>query len=153
MIVNPKKILWPTDFSPLSLKAAEHVKGLREVFDAELHVIHVVEPLLTTSMIEVPFAGGVTTTVSPAELVEAASSQLKRLCGQVFHGVNGVTCSALVGVPWDEICGYASRAGIELIVVATHGRTGLKHVLLGSIAERIVQHAVCPVLVVKSAPA
>lgn len=152
MIVSPKKMLWPTDFSPLSIKAAECVRGLREAFNADLHVVHVIEPLVTTSMIEVPFVGGVATVVSQSELVDAATAQLRRLCGDVFHGVN-VTCSTLVGVPWNEICEYAGREGIELIVVATHGRTGLKHVVLGSIAERIVQHAACPVLVVKNAPA
>jgi len=61
-----------------------------------------------------------------------------------------VVTKAILGTSWTTICGYAERAEIDLIVVATHGRTGLRHVLIGSTAERIVQHAPCPVLVVKS---
>jgi nucleotide-binding universal stress UspA family protein len=82
-------------------------------------------------------------------MVTAARGHLERLVGELFPG-EVVQQEVLVGNPWDETCVYARRHGVDLIVVATHGRTGLKHVLLGSVAERIVQHAPCPVLVVKS---
>lgn len=149
MIINPKRILWPTDFSPLSLKAADYVNGFRDVFDADLHVIHVCQPLASPT-VDVPLAGGIAVGVSQPELLEAANAHLKRLCDEVFPGDTRVTRQALAGNPWHEVCAYADRAGVDLIVVATHGRTGLKHVLMGSVAERIVQHARCPVLVVKS---
>jgi nucleotide-binding universal stress UspA family protein len=56
----------------------------------------------------------------------------------------------VVGTPWYEICRYARDAEIDLIVIATHGATGLRHLLMGSTAERVVQHATAPVLAVKS---
>jgi nucleotide-binding universal stress UspA family protein len=149
MIINPKRILWPTDFSPLSLKAADYANGFRDIFDAELHVIHVCQPLVNPSL-NIPVTSGVDLGVTAADLVGAANAQLKRLCGEQFRGDKGVKYEALVGNAWQEVCAYANRAGVDLIIVATHGRTGLKHVLLGSVAERIVQHASCPVLVVKS---
>jgi nucleotide-binding universal stress UspA family protein len=61
-----------------------------------------------------------------------------------------VVTDVLFGNPWSVICQYAKDAQIDLLVVSTHGRTGLRHVLIGSTAERIVQHAPCPVLVVKN---
>ena len=137
MIINPKRILWPTDFSPLSLKAADYAKAFCETFDAELHVIHVREPLASPT-VDVPLADGVINT------------QLRRLCDEVFHGDKRVRFEARSGTPWFEVCAYADRAEADLIIVASHGRSGLKHVLLGSVAERIVQHASCPVLVVKN---
>ena len=149
MIINPKRILWPTDFSPLSLKAAEYVNGFRNIFEADVHVIHVCQPVASTA-VAVPFSGGIPVDVPQAELLGSANAHLKRLCNEVFHGDKRVTFEALTGNPWLEVCNYAERSNVDLIIVATHGLTGLKHVLLGSVAERIVQHASCPVLVVKS---
>jgi nucleotide-binding universal stress UspA family protein len=59
-------------------------------------------------------------------------------------------CEAFLGNPWRGVCDYAERQGIDLVVIATHGRTGLQHALIGSTAEKIVRHAPCPVLVVKA---
>jgi nucleotide-binding universal stress UspA family protein len=144
-----ENILWPTDFSPQSLTAADYVKEYCSTFGAKLHVIHVCQPILNPAL-GVPVGGGVDVGVSQAELLGAANAQLKRLCEEVFARGGDVSFEALVGNPWQETCAYAQRNRVDLIIVATHGRSGLQHVLMGSVAERIVQHAACPVLVVKS---
>jgi universal stress protein A len=80
----------------------------------------------------------------------AANAQLKRLLERL--GIDaGMIDKTLVrhGVPFNEISGTASTLKADLIVIATHGYTGLKHVFLGSTAERVVRHAPCPVLVVR----
>lgn len=148
MIVSPKRILWPTDLSTLSLKAADYARGFREIFGAELRVIHVCEPSYSPM-----FDGGVPlgVQVGPAqpEILSAANQELKRLVDEVFPNEPSLQYEALIGVPWMEICDYARRNSVDMIVIATHGRTGIKRTLLGSVAERVVQHAPCPVLVVK----
>ncbi len=149
MTVSPRRILWPTDFSTLSLHGARYARAFRDSFSAELHVIHVVPPplmpdLAVTLPAEVPLA------FSAKEFVDACQTRLAALLAEQFSGAPGVVTDVLFGNPWSAICKYAQDADIDLVVVSTHGRTGLRHVLIGSTAERIVQHAPCPVLVVKN---
>ncbi len=149
MVVSPKRILWPTDFSPLSLHGARYARGFREVFAAELHVVHVVPPplnpdLAVTLPTEVPVA------YSDAQLLEACRTRLAEIVAEQFKGVPGIVQDAFYGNPWSTVCDYAKKAAIDLIIVTTHGHTGLRHVLMGGTATKIVQHAPCPVLVVKN---
>ena len=148
MIVSPKRILWPTDFSPLSCKAAEYARGFQDIFGADLHVVNVCQPAINPS---VGLSAAYFDPVSlNTEIMEAAASQLEKIVQEVFPGDKTIGREVLMGSPWYEICAYARTHEVDLIIVATHGRSGLKHVLMGSVAERIVQHAMCPVLVVKS---
>lgn len=148
MIVRPKRILWTTDFSSLSLKAAEYARGFQETFGAELHVVHVCQPQIGLAAgLDIPYAMD---TGIQKELLEAAEARLETVVKENFPADSSAKREVLMGIPWYEICSYARRAGVDLIIIATHGRTGLKHVLVGSVAERVVQHAACPVLVVKS---
>lgn len=148
MEITFKNILWPTDFSEHAQPGGRYARGLCAKFGAALHVIHVLPP---------PFAptGGA---MAPAELpvvfadpnlVDTARESLRKLIADDFGGDATIRYDAFVGNPWVSICDYAEREQIDLIVVCTHGRTGLKHALIGSTAERIVRHAKCPVLVVK----
>ena len=149
MVLSPKRILWPTDFSTLSLQGARYARAFRDAFGAELHVIHVITPPLTPDL-AVTLPSEVPVMFSEAELVQACRTRLAALLAEHFDDAPGVTSDVFFGNPWPVICKYATDAAIDLVVVATHGRTGLRHVLIGSTAERIVQHAPCPVLVVKS---
>jgi universal stress protein A len=148
MSVHPQHILWPTDFSALSRHGARYARALCTQFDADLHVIHVLAPSLTPD-----FATTLTADVPPVvddpELQSTWAARLAELVGEQFADLTRVHQEVLLGNPWSAICKYAVDADIDLIVVGTHGRTGLPHVLIGSTAERIVQHAPCPVLVVK----
>jgi len=149
MIETPKRILWPTDFSSLSLHGARYARWFYRTLNAELHVVHIIPPPLTPDM-TVTLPAEVPVTYSDDELVETCRKRISALVAEQFPNVPGVSFDAFFGNPWSAICKYAEQTDIELIVVATHGRTGLQHVLIGSTAERIVQHAPCPVLVVKN---
>jgi nucleotide-binding universal stress UspA family protein len=149
MNLSPKKILWPTDFSELSQEAGEYAREYQKVFGAELHVVHVCQPLDTPGL-QMEMIPGVDLSISQENVVEASRSRLETIVRSRFPVDTPVTCESLVGRAWPEVCDYAKRCGIDLIIVATHGLTGLRHVVIGSTAERIVQHAYCPVLTVKS---
>lgn len=149
MPIKPKRILWPTDFSPMSLHGAKYARGLCEKFGAELHLLHVVVPPVQP---EAAFLmqSELAPLIAPDELLSTARETLAQVVTKEFSGMANVHPQAVLGTPWLATCEYARKAKIDLIVVATHGHTGLKHILLGSTAERIVQHAPCPVLVVKN---
>ncbi|MGE0479219.1 MAG: universal stress protein [Phycisphaerae bacterium] len=149
MIVDPKRILWPTDFSELSLLGGRYAEAFRNVFHAELHVLHVILPPLNPEAgvvlpTEVPLA------VADQDLLDAGRKRMDRLVAEQFAGDRAIAREVAFGNPWSTICEYAETKLIDLIVVATHGRTGLRHALIGSTAERIVRHAPCPVLTVKT---
>jgi len=144
-----KHILWPTDFSTLSLEAAGFVRWLCQTCDAALHVIHVVPPP-TACAVAVALPAEVPLSYSEPELLDACRRRLEEVVRAHFADLRDVTREVLHGNPWPVICEYAQQAQVDLVVVSTHGRTGLTHMVIGSTAERIVQHAPCPVLVVKS---
>jgi nucleotide-binding universal stress UspA family protein len=148
MPLRVKRVLWPTDFSDLSKHAARYAKAFRDEFGSELHVINVLTAPLPVEMsltmpAELPVA------VPEPELIEASKEALRRVIQEQLDGDENVRYEAFFGSPWSGVCEYARQNAIELIVVATHGRTGLQHAVIGSTAERIVQHAPCPVMVVK----
>jgi nucleotide-binding universal stress UspA family protein len=147
--VRPKRILWPTDFSQLSLVGARYARAFCELYDAPLHIVHVSAPPLSPD-VAANLPADVPAAYSDGEVIEACRKTLDRLIEEEFAGMMGVQSQVRIGNPWSAICEYAREQAIDLIVVATHGRTGLQHVLIGSTAERIVQHAPCPVLVVKN---
>lgn len=148
MTLKPSRILWPTDFSELSLCGGKYARGFVETFNAELHMIHVVPPPISPD-VTVMMPAEMPVTLNDPELLTSCRQGLERLQAEHFANVDAVRLEAFYGNPWSGICEYAEKHEIDLIIVATHGRTGLRHVLIGSTAERIVQHAPCPVLVVK----
>lgn len=149
MSIEAKRILWPTDFSALSIKGAHYALHFAEAFGAELHVLHVCQPLIGSSA-DLPLTPGMLLGVTQSEVLAAANARLKELASQEFGALKNVRHEVRIGVPWQEICRFAEAERIDLIVICTHGYTGLRHVLIGSIAERVVQHAPCPVLTVKA---
>jgi universal stress protein A len=136
-----KKILVPVDFSACSRKALEYAIPLAEQFGAELTLLHVLP-----SSPPVPELG-------PVDVVgiDDATQELEALQASVRTAVPSQSVLRIVrtGDPQVEIIRVARQRGIDLIVLSTHGRTGLSRVLLGSTAEKVVRHAPCPVLVVR----
>ncbi len=135
-------ILIPTDFSDSSQAALDYAVTLREKFSAEITLLHVVEPF---------FGYGVE--IIPAFDVEAnrkasADKHLKEVAATI-EGLSRVKSVCLSGKPWHCICEWAADNAVDLIVMPTHGHSGLLHMWLGSVAERVVQKAPCPVLVVR----
>jgi nucleotide-binding universal stress UspA family protein len=144
--VNLKQILVPIDFSGCSLRAMEYALALALPLGAKLTLLHVVEPAVYQQSYL-----GVTPPLEETNqnLVEAGRERLAAL-GRKRIG-NRLRSDALVriGRAHSEIPDTAKALSVDLIVMGTHGYTGLKHVLLGSTTERVVRHAPCPVLTVR----
>lgn len=142
-----KKILAPTDFSPHAEGALEVACELAGKFAAELHLVHVLPEVI-------PVVADLSVAATlPPDYYEQAESQAKESLDQAIKANWARPASVKTAVRWgnavDAIGEYASENAIDLIVVSTHGRTGLSHVLLGSVAERIVREAPCPVLTLR----
>lgn len=143
-----RTIIVPTDFSDLSVEAIRYAMSLSEMYGADLHLIHVVDdaPVLAFHTMEM------TTDFVIEDTTRTAEQHLHEFArAHDIHGREGITLAVRHGNPYDEITRYAAEAGADMIVMATHGRTGLAHVLLGSVAEKVVQHADIPVLTIKPA--
>ena len=84
------------------------------------------------------------------EIVAAAESSLKLVLDPGWMASHAACLQVAVGTPFLEIARYAEEHAIDLIVMGTHGRTGLQHVLLGSVAERVLRYAKCPVLTIRT---
>ena len=149
MSFNPKSILWPTDFSPRSIKAAQCARAMCDAFDAHLHVVHIA-PILVWSSSTLPMMSGGDMLVTSTDVVTPAKEALRSLIARQFPRLGKITTHVKSGNAWYEICLYAERNNIDMIIMATHGLTGAKRLFLGSTAERVVRHASCPVLTVKS---
>lgn len=142
--MNARKILFPTDFSTAGQTALEMATSLARDRGAKLLIVHVEEP-------PVAYGGG--------ELYYGIEmpdhSELERMLREVVptDPAVGYEHSLIIGSPATAIVHLAEREGCELIVMPTHGRTGLMRVLMGSVAEEVVRKAKCPVLTVKAAAA
>ncbi len=140
-----QRILWPTDFSPTAKAALPYAADLAADYGAQLVLLHVVP---VTSMYVPEVSGAVWMDIQKRARV-AAAQDLRRLAEKVKgQGIRTHTVVAQ-GVPFDQILRVAKKLRCDLIVLATHGRTGLKHVLMGSVAENVVRRAPCPVLTVR----
>lgn len=137
-MIEIKKILFPTDFSPFAVHALDYAAAMAQEFDATLYMLYVEEVL--------PYIPGDPERKfpDPAEVEKHAQNQMESDIGK--HGAITTKRFVARGIPADEICAFAKAQEINLIVMATHGRTGLKHVLMGSTTEKVVRKAPCPVL-------
>jgi len=137
------KILVPFDFSEHSEKALRWAIGIAEKWKAKVLLFHVVPTLL-----QYPPAvmGGFDTTRFETSLLEDAEQRMKGVVAKEKR--LEIESKVMMGEPFRDICRMAEEEKADLIVMGSHGRTGLAHVLLGSVAERVVRHAPCPVLVV-----
>lgn len=144
------KILFATDFSDDSINARPFAEELARRFGAEIIVLHVDQPMAPVMVGELGPAfdvGAMTQIVEEQRL--AAHRELDKMVTQLRDGQIKARSLLRVGAPFVEIVRAAETEGADLIVLGTHGRSGLAHVLLGSVAERVVQKAGCAVLTVR----
>jgi nucleotide-binding universal stress UspA family protein len=139
MMITVKRILVPTDFSETSDAALKYAFGLAQTFSAQLHLLHVQRKTDENFDPNVPFD----------RFEELAWERLETLVSQQEAKQLGPECSIRIGAPADEIVRYADDRDIDLIVMGTHGRSGVAHMLLGSVAEKVVRGARCPVLTIR----
>lgn len=143
-----KKILFPTDFSDMSRQSLKFVKAFAEKFDAEVHVLHVVDEAYQYWMAVGP--NSLPVGPPPEEMLAGAKAELQKLADEELKTLTGgVVTEVSLGRPFLEIVRYAKEKSIDLIVLGTHGRSGLVQALLGSVAEKVVRKAPCPVLTVR----
>lgn len=143
-----QRVLMPMDFSEPAREALIYARLLAEHFHSELILVHVTElPFVDPNLAEID------TQTFEENARQSAQEQLDKTVAVLRAAGVTVTGRVLTGVPWNEVVEFARRTGVDLIVAGTHGYTGLKHILLGSTAERILRHAPCPVLVVRHGPA
>jgi universal stress protein A len=145
-----KNILVPVDYSKCSLAGLRYAIEFAKKVGARLIVLHVVDlgPQLMTEGCGVYH-------LSPYKEAAARASepQMRAFLRRVNFGSVPFKSSAIAGFCPEGICRAAEKGKVDLIIMSTHGRTGLKHVLIGSVAEGMMRHAACPVLVVPSHPA
>jgi nucleotide-binding universal stress UspA family protein len=135
------RILVPIDFSEHSRKALGYALGFASQFRAEITLLHVVEPIVYPADWMFPLM-----TNDSAETRRFLVEQLKVLTKKHRGSAQPIVCS---GVAWKEIVATAKKQKTDLIVIGTHGYSGVKHALLGSVAERVVRHAPCPIFIVR----
>ena len=142
-----RKILVPIDFSEYSKKALHYAIPFARQFHAKILLLYVVEPTIYPA--DFSF-GQIGMPNVENELRVKGEQELQELITTEIKGVVPAEGLVKVGLPFVEVVSYAKEESIELIIVATHGHTGVEHVLFGSTAEKIVRKAPCPVLVVRS---
>ena len=137
-----RRVLLPTDGSPPTERALEHALDLAETYDAELHVLHVLDTTATT--------GDVETESITVEFDDIGEDIVETVVDRVHEsGLDRIVDEVRRGPPPMMILEYADEHDVDLIVMGTHGRTGLDRYLLGSVTEKIVRQSDVPVLTVR----
>ena len=142
-MMQPKLILAPIDFSDSSLEALEIARDLATRYNSEVLLLHAV-PVITDD------ASILSESSDEKSLIEESRRQLDDLANQIKQ--QGLQARATIGLANDaasEILRAAEAENVDLIVIATHGMTGLRHLAFGSVAEKVVRTASCPVLVLR----
>ena len=149
-----KNILVTTDFSDCSAVAVDYAISLATKFNATLHLLHVInQPFVGLDLSGAsgaPPDANETRRFAPLRDT-AVCKEMQRFISEHFDEYTYVEQVFRTGHPFQEIIAYAQEYQIDLIVMATHGRTGLAHMVMGSIAEKVVRHSPVPVLTVKPA--
>jgi len=148
-MLNLKKILYPTDFSEYSLAALPYAAVLAQQNDAQLYCLHVVEMPKEEHLIGDYMVPLNVPHVPEDKILRTARTRLERFVSEHLSEIDNVTPRVLTGTPFVEIIRYARDQFIDLIVIGTHGHSALAAMLLGSVAEKVVRKAPCPVLTVR----
>ena len=148
-----KKILIPLDFSKTSLKALDHAAYLAKRCDAGITLLHIPESLSVTSnsgFFDPPDFHE----EYEKSITDQSNTRLREIAAQLKKkGINKVDTMTIIGNPKKEILNVSKKIKADLIVMGTHGRTGLARLVIGSVARNILNHAHCSVLIVRTAGA
>ena len=146
-MIEMKQILMPTDFSPFAAHALKYAASFAQEYGAKLYVLHVIEDLAHVSYFEV-FQVPMPATFMQDVEAKARAEMDKLMADPMLEGIEKESIIRR-GVPFVEILTAAGELKVDLITIATHGRTGLQQVLFGSTAEKVVRKAPCPVLSIR----
>jgi nucleotide-binding universal stress UspA family protein len=140
------KILTAIDFSESSDFAFDYALTLARQFQSELTVMHVINEPVDLRGFYVPH---ISFEQLEKEIEEGAEKMMEKFCQAKMGGFTGFKTVVVAGIPYEEIIRKAEETGASLIVLGTHGRTGIDHLIFGSTAERVVRSASCPVLTIR----
>jgi len=143
--MRAQRILCPVDFSECSKLALQAAIQLARDSGGALHLIFVVTPTVLATGDMPYYAAELLATLKEGGERALAEWRAQAITG----GARTVETVCVIGVPWNEIVTYARTHECDLLVMGTHGRSGLQHVLIGSVAEKVLRHAPCSVLVVR----
>jgi universal stress protein A len=143
-----RRILVPLDFSPSSDRALAYARALAAEFGASLYLLHVIEDRLMTGPWPTEIYLGELPKVRE-DLLKDSERHMLECLESLAAGGTQATGEVLIGGPSHAIVEQANANNADLIVMGTHGRTGITHLLIGSVAERVIRHAPCPVFVVR----
>ena len=143
-----KNILLPTDLSSTSLSAADYAVELANQYNAKIHLLHVLEktpPILAIRSLD----------LSQEKILKSFEDESRKSLENTVKKIQKNRIEELniesvlkKGIDYEEIIKYSKEYKIDVIVIATHGRTGILRTLLGSVAEKVIRYAKCPVLVI-----
>ena len=140
-----KKILCPVDFSKFTEEVITYAADIAKHYGAELHVLHVIPNLTYFTPYE--------SFLTPENLIAVEKNiqdEVERDFGKILKRIDMETKKVVrTGVAFVEIIDYAKSEGIDLIVMGTHGRSGIEHILIGNVAEKVVRKSPCPVLTIR----
>lgn len=148
-MIKLKKILYPTDFSESSLEALKYAVSFARDYKAKLVLMHVVNEKIFSEGLNLPRVSA--PDALGQELAAEAERQLKVLIPAAERAGLDWEIAILSGMPFLEIIRYARANDVDLIVIGTHGRSGVEHIIFGSTAEKVVRKSPCPVLSVRPA--
>jgi nucleotide-binding universal stress UspA family protein len=141
-----KQIVTTTDLSPESFAAVSYAGHLAKSEGAKLTVVHVPH---STSLAYTDFVPPIDMMNIDTAIEDAARAELESWCRTHLRGVPRVAILLRAGITHEVVCDVAKETGASVIIMATHGRKGIGHLVLGSVTERVLRDAPCPVLVVK----
>ena len=140
-----KKILCPVDFSEFTKDVVAYAADISRQYGAELHVLHVI-PNLTYFTPYESFLTPENLVAMEKNIQDEVDRDFKKVLSAVGIDVRKVVRT---GVAFVEIIDYAKTEGIDLIVMGTHGRSGIEHILIGNVAEKVVRKSPCPVMTIR----
>jgi len=146
METNIKKVLVPIDFSDYSKNALKYAVNFAKSFNAEIILVYVVEPVIYPPDFSM---GQIAMPSINAEWDDRAKDELQKLAKSDIAGAGNVKTVIKTGKPFVEIIETAKEENVDLIIIATHGHSGVEHILFGSTAEKVVRKAPCPVLTLR----
>lgn len=141
------KILFPTDFSEGSLVALPYAVDMARTHNAKLYMMHILYDIVSASGLYIPHTS---VDLMYREMESSATRELEAFGMDMRKDIKDVEYKVVRGLPYEEILKFAKDTDIDMIVVGTHGKTGIDRVIMGSTAQRLVRHSIFPVLTVKA---
>jgi nucleotide-binding universal stress UspA family protein len=139
-------ILFATDFSEISEHAFDYALSMAKKFDSRLIIMHIINEPVDLRGFYVPH---ISFDSLEQEIAEAAGKMMERFCAGKLQGISSHETVIATGVPYEEILKKTEEEKVALVVMGTHGRAGIDHLLFGSTAERVVRRARCAVMTVR----